>query len=197
MRNAFFPPKGLTLFEILVLLVLLLILASLSLPAVSVGLTKSLPAHALNNMKQMQMATRQMAIDNGELGLPVGWTCSNNTPLTREQWKRAILSGHYLCESDLQKLLSVTFDRRFIGSKTIPEGFDVFAVTGTDPEDTLLFATKNWHVSKDQKLAGEPFGTSLFVVMRKGGSGSILQAEQASNVSKIGNGGVFNYLPLQ
>lgn len=190
------PPKGMTWLEVLVLLVLGAILWSLSVPAVGRGLCRSNITQTLSHMNQLHLATQQMTVDHELDKNPVRWTCSNTTPLTLDQWKQA-LSPEYLSGADLKKMLSVTFDRRFIGTKTINEGFNVFAVTKDDPDDTVLFATKNWHGPKEKELSGEPFETKAFVVFRKGTSGTVMQAKQSTNLSLIGGGGIHNYLPLK
>lgn len=190
-------PGGFTILEILLLLILLAVLASLFLPAISAGPARNQFIRTLSNMKQIQLATRQMAVDNAETGNPVQWTCSNTTPLTLDQWKRA-LSPEYFSAVDLKKMLGVTCDGRFFGTKTMSEGFNVFAVTAQDPDDTLLFATKNWHGPKDNGLSGDPYGTKAFVIFRKGNnSGMVLTAKQSTNLSVVGGGGMHHYLPLR
>ncbi|MFZ4778191.1 MAG: hypothetical protein ACOYM3_22700, partial [Terrimicrobiaceae bacterium] len=147
-------------------------------------------------LKQLHLATQQMSLDHAGAGNPVQWTCSNTTPLTLEDWKKAI-SPEYLSETDLKKMLSVKVDRRFFGNKIIGEGFNVFAVTASDPEETVLFATKNWHGPKEKELSGDPYGSKAFVVFRKGTSGLILQQRQATNLPLLGGGGMHGYLPLR
>jgi len=190
------PPRGVTLLEILVVLSLIGLLAALCIPSVYIGASKAQMTGPLSNMKQLHLATRQMTLERDVDKNPVRWTCSNTTPLTLDQWKKA-LSPDYLSEADLKKLLSVKVDRRFIGTKTIDEGINVFAVTAADPDDTLLFATKNWHGPNAKELSGEPYGTRAFVVFTKGGDGQVLLQRQIANLSLIGGGGMHNYLPLK
>lgn len=187
---------GFTILEILLLLLLLAILASLFLPSMPAGPARNQFIRTLSNMKQIQLATRQMAVDNAETGNPVQWTCSNSTPLTLDQWKK-LLSPEYLSAVDFNKLLTVTCDGRFSGTKTISDGFNVFAVTALDPDDTLLFATKNWHGPMEKGLSGDPYGTKAFVIFTKGNSGMVLQAKQTTNLSVVAGGGMHNFLPLK
>jgi len=189
------PPRGITWLEILVLLALAAILWSLAIPAVGPGLSNSPVTQTLSNMRQLQVATQQMDIDHAKTGNPVRWTCSNTTPLTVDQWKNAI-SPEYFSERELKKFLTVTFGRPLSGTKTNDEGFNVFAVTDSDPGDTLLFATKNWHGPNAKELSGELYGRKAFVVFTKN-SGAVLQSKQTTNLSKIGGGGMHNYLPLK
>ena len=190
------PPRGITWLEILVILSLVAILVSLSIPAVSVGISRSPITQTLSNMKQLHLTCQQMTIDHEVDKNPVRWTCSNTAPLTLDQWKMAI-SPDYLSEADLNKILSLKVDRRFFGTKTLDESLKIFAVTKDDPDDTVLFATKNWHGPKEKELSGEPFGTRAFVVFRKGGDGQVLQQRQITNFSLIGSGGMHDYLPLK
>jgi Tfp pilus assembly major pilin PilA len=190
------PPRGITWLEVLVLLALIGILASLAIPSVYIGASKAQMTGPLSHMRILYLATKQFTLDNEPSNNPVRWTCSNTTPLTLDQWMKA-LSPRYLSEAELKKLLSVTEERKFIGTKTIDEAINVFAVTKDDPEDTVLFATKNWHGPKVNELSGEPYGTRAFVVYRKGGDGQVLLQRQITNMSLIGGGGMHNYLPLK
>lgn len=190
------PPRGITLLEILVLLALAAILWALAIPTVGPGLSRSPTIQTLSHMKQLHLTTQQMTLDHEVDKNPVRWTCSNTTPLTLEQWKKA-LSPDYLTEADMKKILSVTVDRKFIGTRTIDEALNIFAVTDSDLGDTLLFATKNWHGPKEKELSGEPFGTRAFVVFRKGGDGQVLLQRQITNMTLIGSGGMHDYLPLK
>lgn len=188
--------RGITLLEVVIALIVIAVLASLSIPAVSVGLVKDGMTRALNNMRQLQLATAQMSVDHEADGNPVRWTCSNNTPLTLDQWKSALLDG-YLSEADLKKMLSVKVDRPIFGNKIITNAFHVFAVSGSDAEATVLFATKNWHGPSGGEISGEPYGKKGFAVMRKGGDAMILQARYSTNLSLIGGGGILDFLPLK
>lgn len=189
------PLEAITLIEILVILALMAILWSLCLPAVGRGLVKGEMTQPLSNMRQLHLATQQMSLDHEGAGNPVRWTCSNTTPITLDQWKRALVP-EYLSGAELKKMLSVKADRRF-GDRIIAEGFNVFAVTASDPEETMLFATKNWHGPNGKELSGDPYGTKAFIVFRKGTGGSILQQRQATNISLLGGGGMHGYLPLK
>lgn len=188
--------RGITLLEVVLVLIVIAVLASLSIPAVSSGPAKGNMPRALNNMRQLQLATAQMSMDHEADGNPVRWTCSNNTPLTLDQWKSALLDG-YLSETDLTKMLSVKVDRPIFGNKIITNAFHVFAVSASDPEATVLFTTKNWHGPSGGETSGEPYGKKGFAVMRKGGDAIILQARFSTNLSQIGGGGMHGFLPLK
>ena len=196
LKSISIPPKGSTWLEIVVMLALVAILASLSIPTVGRGLCRSSMTQALSNMRQLHLATRQMSLDHEVDKNPVRWTCSNTMPLPLDQWKKA-LAPDYLSESDLKKILSVKVDRRFSGTKTIDAAINVFAVADSDDSDTLLFATKNWHGPEEKQLSGEPYGSNVMVVFRKGGAGMILLQRQITNKALIGGGGLHAYLPLQ
>ena len=191
------PPRGLTWLEILIVVVLGGMVATLCLPALNSGFSKRVQmTEALAKMRQLQLATKQYTLDNEISTNPVRWTCSNTAPLTLDQWKRT-LSPDYLSEADLKKILSVKVDRKFFGTRIVDEAFSVFAVNDSDPDDTVLFATKNWHGPKEKELSGEPYGTNGIIVYRKGRDGRILLPKQITNISLIGSGGMHEYLPLK
>lgn len=59
-----------------------------------------------------------------------------------------------------------------------------------------MMATQNWSPHSD-KLSEDSPGHENFVVFRKGGDGSILQARQVDQINLIGESGQFGYLPLK
>ena len=158
----------------------------------------------LNNTRQLYTATFQWTLDNQTTReSSVRWTCSNTIPLTFEQWRNGLVSGDYMKEADMTKLLSHTkntkeerfwFDKKIVKTENI---ISVFAAAEADAPDTLLFATKNWHGISVTNLSGELFDDKGFIVFRKGGDGAILSPQQSTAANLIGSGGMHNDLPLK
>lgn len=143
----------------------------------------------LSAVRQLHMATQQMTLDNKTTGSStIAWTCDGTKPITYAQWKEALVEG-YLFPQDLDKLLS--------GPGPTKDAYTVFAVTNDDPNNTVLFASKNWQGPQSSKLSDEPFKGRVFVVFRKGGDGAILPAKQINRTDLIGEGGSHGFLPLE
>jgi len=70
-------------------------------------------------------------------------------------------------------------------------------VDASDPDSTLLFATKNWHGPATSQLSGQPFDKKALIIFRKGGDGAILLSSQFQRMDLIGTGGKYNFLPLK
>jgi hypothetical protein len=178
-----------TTVEIIVAIaIVLVIVAFLITPQFSDHPVRYPHYQALSNMRQLQMAMAQRALDCRTTGMPIAWTCDRTTPITYQQWKKT-LAGEYLLAEDLEKLLTAPGG--------VKDAFTVFAVTEDDPANTLLFASKNWHGPQSSELSDEPFGKRSFVVFRKDGTGAVLQAKQVNQTDVIGAGGMHEYLPLK
>jgi hypothetical protein len=153
----------------------------------------------LSHMKQLHLATQQMALDartTGDTNLPL-WTCSGTTPLTLEQWTNALVKNGYLTETDLKKLLSQKEHRAFWSPRVITNVMTVFAVTDDDPSNTLFLATGNWQGLTNTALVSGAYPKTGFVVFQKGGDGAVLRTNQTTAINLIGSGGLHNYRPLR
>jgi type II secretory pathway pseudopilin PulG len=95
--------SALSLWEVLAALVIMIGLAYLALPFVVGAYAHDGRTRSLSNMRQLQMATRQMAIDNGQT-LEAGWP--GDTDGTFFTWSRNLVEGGYFTISDFRKLLS-------------------------------------------------------------------------------------------
>lgn len=150
---------------------------------------------ALTNARQFQIAIQSMTEDNMKLGRSLQWTCSNGVPQTFEQLTNE-LYGRYLTENDMKKMLSGPETGAIFKARD-PRILNFFAVTLSDPSDTLLLATTNWPGMGSTNLSGNLFDGQGFVVIRKNGEGNILKPHSFNDTNAIGAGGQFNYLPLK
>lgn len=193
------PPPNSSRTQIIVSLVVALVLIAALLPWLirpSLNSSNSL-SKTLMNLKQVQMAARNMAVDNQGKSSEVEWTCSRDKPLTLARWKELLIAGGYISESDLAKYMSCERDHRYWFNDEIPHAVAVYAVTEADPENTLLLATKNWH-GPGRELSGEPYGDAGCVAFRKGGEGTILTKRQAeADPTALGGGGQYKYTRLK
>jgi hypothetical protein len=139
-------------------------------------------------MKQLHLATQQMALDRqatGDKDLPA-WTCSGTIPLTFTQWTNALVTNGYLMAADVQKLLSHREKRKYWFDRMHTNVMTVFAVPENDPPGTLFLATRNWQGLQSPTLANGVYPKEGFVIFHKGGSGILLRTNQTSATNLIG-----------
>lgn len=149
----------------------------------------------LSNMKQLHLATQQMALDgefttNSALGWPgdTGGTFSN--------WTTQLVHGGYLSTNDLAKLLSAPGMK--VPTNTIPltnhTALIVYAVKANSPDDALFLSTANFTYTPTGGVydpSAEPYPKKGFITFRKAGDGAILTPRQANMTNIIGS-----YVPI-
>ena len=95
-----------TLIELLVVIAIIGILAALALPAITGALARGQMTQTLSNMRQLHLATQQMALDGTTTGDPALCWPGDATPnATWAAWAGNLVPS-YLTLSDFSKLLS-------------------------------------------------------------------------------------------
>ena len=188
--------SGLSWTEVLVALAIVGILYLLALPKIVTAFARGPCGPMLSNMKQLQLATQQMAADgetNGDRTL--GWP--GDTGGTFTNWGRQLVPA-YLSMNDFCKLLSgagiiVPQDR--VPQKMSECAILVYAVSRNSPDSAVFFSSANFTntASGGEPLQedAQPLGNTSFVVLRKGGDGAILLKKQTGQTNAIGS-----YVPL-
>ena len=177
-----------TLIELLVVISIIGILAALELPALFGALAKGQMTQTLSNMKQLHLATQQMALDGTTTGdATLAWPGD----LTNASWAgwATNLVPSYLSINDFNKLLNAPGVIRPHG--TVPQdktirSMNVYAVAENNPGDTIFLATANWGKYSALTADAKPYGDKGFVVFRKAGDGAILLKKQFNNTNIIG-----------
>ncbi len=188
MKHAIKSLRAFTLIELLVVISIIAILASLAIPAVTGALVRGQMTSALNNARQLAIASQTVALDaftTGDTNIP-GWPGSN----AFSKWATDLTNAG-ISTNDLRKLLSApgkNVDQAFSAGSS---AFKVYGVVESDPGDAILLTTANWDAVNPATPTGEPFQDKGFIVFRKGGDGSTYRAGQASNpISFFGNSNV-------
>lgn len=188
--------SALTLTEVLVCLAIVGVLLFLAIPPVSTGLSRGPMTQTFSNMKQLHVATVQMALD-GETtdDHSRGWP--GDTGGTFSHWARSLVTNGYLSTNELCKLLSAPGVVVKPGKiPTMAEGAVlVYAVSKNSVKDSVFLTSANFTNTPSGALPpakkAKTYGDKGFVVFRKGGDGTILVPRQAGQTNIIGS-----YVPL-
>lgn len=188
--------SGVTIWEIAVALGVLAVLALLAWPAVQSSLVRDGFPSVISNMKQLHLATQQMALDGeATTNRSIGWP--GDTGGRFETWASNLVSGNYLATNDLWKLLSAPGRVTPLGA--IPQANTnallVYAVREDSPGEAVFLTSANFTNTPSggvAPLAGSlPYGTKGLALIRKAGDGALLQPRQAGHTNTVGA-----YVPL-
>jgi len=181
---------GLTLVELLVLIVILLVLAFCCHTRCGTPMMmKHGMTEALSNMKQLHLTCQQMVLDGETTGdKSLGWPGSY---ATWGAWTAKVAPG-YVSTNDLCKLLSAP-------GFVVPPGkippmkesaVRVYAVTKDSPTNAVLLTSANFTNTptggEPLNPSAKPFGNKGFVVFRKSGDGAIYRPNQTGQTNIIG-----------
>jgi prepilin-type N-terminal cleavage/methylation domain-containing protein len=177
-----------TLIELLVVISIIGILAALALPALFGALVKGQMTQTLSNMKQLHLATQQMALDGLTTGdATLTWPGDQSNP-SWAGWATNLVPS-YLSTNDFNKLLSAAGLLRpsaTAPNTKAPTAVNAYAVGENSTGDTVFLATMNWSNNTALTAAAKPYGDKGFIVFRKAGDGAILVPKQYNNTNVIG-----------
>ena len=186
--------SGFAWTEMLVALFILIVLLVLVVPQ----FVCFLPTHTLvrgqmiqtlSNMKQLHLATQQMALDGITTGnTNLGWP--GDTGGTFTNWARHLVP-EYLGTNDFRKLLSAP--GRIVQTEGLPamnEGaLLVYAVSTNSPGNTLFLSTANFTNTATGGILDTnalPYRNKGLVIFHRDGTGAILRPKDATNRDIIG-----------
>lgn len=203
MKLARTPSSAFTLIELLIVISIIAILASLAIPAAQSVLVRGQLTGTLSNARQLHMVTQTMSLDTFNAGGDgLEWTMSNNgttnTPVSLSTYFSALTNNNYLTDPELRKLLSAPGKQPTtgaLGSGNI--AFKFFAVSEESSSDQPFVVTANWGGVSTGMTTLSPYGKKGFVVFNKGGGGNFYTRPQdatSTNIFSSGSGDQTNNL---
>jgi prepilin-type N-terminal cleavage/methylation domain-containing protein len=179
--------RAFTLVELLVVISIIAILASLAIPAIGNAMTRAQLTQTLSNSRQLALssfALSQEAVSTGDTEI-LGFPGSNSFSKWAEELTNAGLSSN-----DVLKLLTGSgFTNKSWPPANAGCALYVYGVVDSSPSDMIFLTTKNWDASSPAALTSTavPYGNKGFVAFRKGGDGAIYKDKQATNTNLIGS----------
>ena len=193
------PPSGITLIEILVVLCVFAVLASLAIPAIFVPVghapIRGQMVQALNNEKQIHlasfnMATDRISADDKSIGWPGDLVASGTMPCTVTDFVKVLVNNNYLKIGDL-KIFAAEGVTPFKGtdinqfSPVNNCAFRIYCIQESDNADAVFLTTRNAILNVSNTTFSldpnsVPFGDKGYVVFHRGGDGAVLNKNQGS-----------------
>ncbi len=186
-----------TLVEMLVVIAIIATIAAFAVPAITSALTKGQMTGTMNNARQLYLAGYQMALDgstNGDANLawPGDYAAGTISAGSLKDYASLLVTNGYLKVGDVAKLLSApgaactatgTTDPT-TGATTVTlagtsAGLKVYLVKDSSASNTIFSTTANYSYDTALVSTTSPYGDKGFVVMRKGGDGSVLRKNNA------------------
>jgi len=169
-----------TLIELLVVIAIIGILASLAVPAVAGALVRGQMTGTLNNMRQLHLASHQCELDYltaGETNSVWPGTNTGQNPAFIA-WYNTLTNG-YLTPTDVRKMLSAPGVVAPASPAYADIAYYVYQVGNVVDSTTPFLTTRNWLAAAAPVVplvTAKPYGDKGFIIVRKGGDGTIFQA---------------------
>lgn len=178
-----------TLIEMLVVISIIAVLATLAYPALTQAITKGQMTGTMNNARQLYLAGFQMATDGAaNSNADHAWPGDYAGLASLTDYCTKLVQNDYLKVGDLQKILNAPGVNCTVNSSgnppTVtlsgPAALKVYKVKDVDASNTIFSVTANYVYNTALTPTGAPYGDKGFVVMRRGGDAGIYRKNQAT-----------------
>lgn len=184
-----------TLIEMLVVIAIIATIAAFAVPALTNAMTKGQMTGTMNNARQLYLAGYQMSLDgsnNSDANLSWPGDYASGTMTNLQAYATALVQNGYLQTSDLPKVLSAPGATCTATSSTANNqttvtlsgtrsALKVYPVTSNDGSNVIFAVTSNYtYDTAFPATPTSPYGDKGFVVVRKGGDGSVLRKANAT-----------------
>ena len=186
-----------TLIEMLVVIAIIAVLAAFAVPALTQALSRGQMTGTMNNARQLYLAGFQMATDgatNSDSNL--SWPGDDAGVTTLQAYCEKLVRNDYLKGGDLQKIftapganctVTVSADEPPALTLAGKSALKVHRVTGADASTAIFATTANYTYNTALSATIAPYADKGFVVMRKGGDGSVFRKNQATQANTGGD----------
>jgi prepilin-type N-terminal cleavage/methylation domain-containing protein len=181
-----------TLIEMLVVIAIIATIAAFAVPALTSALTKGQMTGTMNNARQLYLAGYQMALDgSSNSDASLAWPGDYSPALANlEAYCKKLVENDYLKASDLPKILSAPGAACTATQVAGPPvsvtlggtaALKIYPVKDADPSNTIFAVSANYtYDTAFGATPPSPYGDKGFIVMRKGGDGSVLRKNNAA-----------------
>lgn len=189
-----YSPRAFTDLEGLVVLVLFAILALLLVPNIR-GPHPGKGWSQLMNAKQIYLAIYQMAADHALtddplLGWPGDLALAKVRPVSSlPEFVERMMELDYMKRTEVGKVFTAPGLSMYPGKGSFlskDSAFKIYKVTEQDDSRCVLVASRNFTFGKGLDSTKLPYGDRFGVIVRKGGDGLPLNAQQAAHTALVG-----------
>jgi prepilin-type N-terminal cleavage/methylation domain-containing protein len=185
--------KAFTLVELLVVISIIAILASLALPAITGAIARAQMGQALSNARQIYTATMTAVGDAASTGATnFGWPGDVASVTTYQTFADMLISNDFLKSQDVAKVFSAAGLPRIeatTNTVTISAAncaFNFYRVADADPGVSVFITTRNYNTFGSPLTTNLPFKENGFVLLRKSGDGAVYKKAQATDTNLLG-----------